>query len=269
MPLPRLHWSVDGAAYKWSKELTAVAGTFTSNERAILDGSSTSIDAVAVDDGFIVRLGGSTNVDRIGVRISCGGGPVSAIVQYSTDSTNGIDGTWGTLTSVSVPTEAPIQYAEYTFAPVTCAWLRCSPVQGWSSTLFSFFIFGEVVSPAYAFYDAAGNAQLNTAAYPLAFSAAGNAADAHQQIAFNIKNTSLTTPHVYELTVNGYVSTDTAITDYFKLSLDAGSTKLRTVTTPSVAAESMCAVTLYMDLPAANNPADGYHYFAIDVVVVS
>jgi hypothetical protein len=156
---------------------------------------------------------------------------------------------------------------ELEITPVAASWLRVKISTGMSlsSVLRRFFLFGEYNTPLFEYWDENETAEINDD-YALSFPEAQNNIDFNESLAFKIKNTDAV-DHTYslELTATRYGG-DPPITNYFTLSNDGGSSKLPSITTANViAGEFSETINVYADVPAANNPADGWHYFSIKV----
>jgi hypothetical protein len=128
-----------------------------------------------------------------------------------------------------------------------------------------FFLFGEYASPLFEYWDENESAEIDDN-YALSFVEAENNLDYNESLAFKIKNTdSIDHTYTLELIATRYGG-DSVITNFFTLSNDGGITKPTTVTTASIPAGGFSEViNVYADIPAGNNPADGWHYFSVKV----
>jgi hypothetical protein len=136
---------------------------------------------------------------------------------------------------------------------------------GINDEMFRFHLFGEYDSPNFEFWDAAETAEL-TDNYQ-ALDTAPNSEAYSDFIAFKIKNTDSAT-HSYTVTVVALkYGGDSIISNYFTLSDDDGATKESSLAISNLTASSFSdELRIYADISAANNPADGYHYYYAKIV---
>lgn len=146
-----------------------------------------------------------------------------------------------------------------------CRWLKDTHNSNYNYYNRAIHIFGEYQAPLYELWKVDESLEL-TDEYPLVMPDAPNDTDYSQRIQFKLKNID-TSSHSYSLSIVAarYIG-DSLITNYYKLSTDGGATKLTTVTITDLAAGAFSgAIDIWGNVIKANNPADGLHYFGIEV----
>lgn len=260
----RVHYAYDGSVvYLISGAGALIAQSLPNRQKlettpVITSGELTGFNGVAVN--FPV----AASIKKIGVKVRSPG-TIGYDVTVSSDSTNGVDGTWTNVLALSSP-PPDRAYTEYGLLELSCTWLKLKRRDTSQGEIFSCFLFGEYNAPRFEFYNEAGSEELS-GNYPLTFPNASNLNDYSQVQKFRIKNTTAA-PHTYSLQVNPLRSGgDTVITTNFKLSLDNGANKFNSVTTAQVQpGELSDVVSLFADVLRASNPADGDHYWYVDAM---
>ena len=257
----RIHWAFDGTLAYWGHSTLSTRQAIATDARDILDGdlSKTSYVLPPSDHPWLlVNFPSPVAIDKIGLRRS-GTSPV--VVRVSNDSTDGFDGTW---TPVLEGAGYDVVGVYQLFFPTVQAasWLR---IEASRVNNYNVHLFGEYVSPRFEYWNSSGTAEL-TDDYPLTMANAPNLDDYHGNTQFRLKNTD-TSPHSYSLSVKSLrYGGDAIITNNYTLSVDGGSTKLATVAISNLAPGELSGVIdVFGDVIKANNPADGYHYFWVDV----
>lgn len=262
----RIHWSTDGTlAYFWLSQLMSRTALSAADKQIIDSQPYQETNAGVWADGIILGFPKNIKIEFIRVCHTGGTSNFAKDVWVSTDSTNGLDGTWTQIvTNVSY---TAYQYTELTASSViNCRWLRIKhhAMPAENTYARSVHIFGEYQSPRFEFWDAAGSAEL-TAEYPLSLDDAENGSTYTDYVAFKLKNTD-SASHDYSLSVVPLkYGGDSIVSNYIKLSTDSGSNKSTTVTISGLAAGNLSGeIRLYGDLTAVQNPGDGLHQFAVD-----
>lgn len=260
----RIHWAFDGTLAWEGLSSTSTKTALSAATMNFLDGDTTQgsfLNLNSSHDRFIFNFPGSVQIDKVGIRSYDSGRNFS--LEISNDSTDGFDGTWTEVLSLSGYTTGGVMQF-YSPTATSALWLRIN-VSGNSLRAYNIQLFGEYDSPRFEFWNTAGTAEL-TAEYPLAMANAPNLDDYAGTAQFKLKNTD-SVQHDYSLTIKAVrYGGDTTISDNYTLSTDGGSTKLATVTISALAAGSLSGVIdVYGDVLKANNPADGYHYFVVDL----
>lgn len=259
----RIHYYFDGTkVYRQHKD-TGVKEEISTTNKQILDGdtySSSSYSGLYGSDDYQLLMNFPDTIQISAIKFKASG-TTAFDVWVSTDSTDGWNGTW---TQVLDSNYTPA-YAYQIFNPtvLNAKWLRVYPPN--VGYIFCLHLFGEYQSPRFEFWNSAGSAELS-AEYPLAMANAPNLQDYAGNAQFKLKNTDSST-HSYSLSILAVkYGGDAVIADHYKLSTDGGTTKLGTVTVTALAAGALSGVIdVYGDVVKAHNPADGYHYFVIDV----
>lgn len=157
-------------------------------------------------------------------------------------------------------------YFEVTGSPRQCKWIRMRST-GDTLSIITFFVFGYYNdSPElnYKFYNVDGVTELINTDYPLTFTPIGNKSYTPKTLDFKIKNVD-SLPHNYTVTVSALKYPSDVVTNYLTLSYGASAT-------PSIQINGIASndftntITLHADLQPAQNPADGIHFFYINVV---
>lgn len=262
----RLHWAFDGSKlYNYNSTLETKSAAVSQSDMDILDGDA-AIASYVYDSDFcayrLVNFPIPVNLTQIYFKHNYDITPF--YIYTSTDSTDGLDGTWALSVNSSYTANS---YSSYSLAANNVTWIRISASAYNARRTYCLHIFGEYATPRFEFWDSAAANEL-TGDYPLVLSDAPNTSDYHGTTNFRIKNTDGTNTHNYSLTIRKVKYTaDDVIASYYTLSKDGGSTKNATITLSGVAGGSCCSETLSVwgDVTVAHNPADGYHYFVIDV----
>lgn len=272
MSLGRIYYSKDGTI-AWALHPGDVTrGQMSSGNLTKIDSDPNNSQWVSLYDHVWAGRGIAWNfpvpvsVSKFGFAMGSGGSLGSFLVQYSLNSTTGLDGTWTTL---SGPTTHPAStYLEYSFSPVSTQWLRfhCNSPIG-TNGLRAVLIFGEYTSERFQFWDVTETIKLSTDSnYPLSLPDAPNNTLYGNYKSFKIKNNDAAT-HSYTVYIDALkVGGDSIVSNYFRLSSNGGGTKTTTLTISNLAPGAFSTeLRLYVDVPSANNPADGYHYYAVRV----
>lgn len=194
-------------------------------------------------------------------------------IWVSSNSTNGYDGTW-TVALPDTGVYQPWTLTEFSITPTNCTWMRIYKNDlhyNYPYTRFcSLHLFGEYQGSdeRFQFWNAAGNAQL-TGHYPLDFPQSTMLSDYNEVKSFTIKNIT-DSAHTYAISITSLTAAaDSLISNYWRLSLDGGTTKAPSITTPSVAAGAISGpITVCANFLKTQNPGDGYHYWYISVAEV-
>jgi hypothetical protein len=274
MPARRLHWAVDGTrGWRLTSWNPGTKVEWSANEKRSVDDDMYNWNTgghPGCHNGIILQFPAPVTLERIKGQLTAAWDPIRIYnIEVSADSNDGFDGVWlpvGTGTQGNSP-----MYFDLSLVPISgVRWLRAAIVADWQDNYngcAGFWVFGSYDEPRWEFYDASGVSVLNYPDHPLTFPDAANDVDYHQYLEFKIKNLDVAT-HSYSLTV--YVlkyNGDSIISNYIKLSKDGGSTKSTTITLTGLSAGVFSdVIRVYADMTAAQNPADGYHSFMIDVV---
>jgi hypothetical protein len=189
----------------------------------------------------------------------------SITVEVSTDTTNGIDGNWTEVLSAGV-TGTAYEYSEFAISPLSAPWLRINILTStWNDNIRSLFIFGEYDAPRFEFWDEDGLIEL-TNNYPLLMANAPNFEDYHGAKGFRLKNTD-SVAHTYSMVVAAVkYGGDAIISSNWTLSDDGGINKNGSLVLGALdAGEVSGVIGVYGDVLIADNPADGYHWFVVQV----
>lgn len=264
----RIHWATDGTnlwSYVAATMVRRAAASLDQRQR--IDGDLLGTISTYLNgdnrDSFVFNFPHPLTLAKIGLKApdSLTGGNAFSI-QISSDSTDGMDGTWTTLASNQ--TYSAGTYTTYSVTPTACSWLRIHHPSSYFQP-YALHLFGDyATSPPFEIWDAAGSAKV-TADY-LDFGTCLNTVNNNKTVGFQIKNTSGATKSftatVTAIHYGGDVLSGGAVT----LSTDGGNTKNSAVTISNLADNTLSGViTFCLDLPASSNPADGIHYIAADV----
>lgn len=257
----RIHWAFDGTLI-WRMTGAWARTALTATEKSIADADASLNSEVNLDpdDYLLFNFPSPVAIDQVGLKM--GNATANIVFAVSSDSTNGQDGTWDEVLTESLTTANVLQFFSPTATPAT--WLRIF-FPATTTRVKSCQLFGEYQAPRFEFWNAAGTAEL-TDNYPLAMASAPNLDDYFGNAQFKLKNTD-SVPHDYSLTIKTVrYGGDTVIADNYKLSVDGGTTKLQTVVVAGIdPGELSGVIDVYGEVVKANNPADGYHYFVVDV----
>jgi hypothetical protein len=261
----RINWSVDGSLGYRINVGSQTRWAMSGSDMTKLDGlpiyNNTSLDLNGIY-GAGINFPSTLYIEKISV-ILTKASTLSASV--SSDSTNGLDGNW-TVVASGVSYSSPL-FALDIPIDATCTWVRFAQS---SSIGFvdEFHVFGEYDSPSFEFWNLSETQELSDG-YSLLLENAQNHSDYSDYEPFKIKNTNTDgVPHSYAITVTPIkYGGDSLITNYFTLSEDNGATKVSTINIVELQPGAFSAeLRVYADIPAVNNPADGYHYFTVKVV---
>jgi hypothetical protein len=256
----RIHWAFDGTlAYSIDQGIgSRTAMPAATMNRFDSDPTQATKVGFGLSETLAFNFPSPVAIDQIGIRAA---GNYAFTAQVSSDSTDGVDGTWEEVGYFAYSNFPALQF----FAPTATAatWLRL--IFPNNAEYYNLFLSGEYQAPRFEFWNAAGTAEL-TSEYPLAMASAPNLDDYAGSAQFKLKNTD-GDPHSYSLTIKAVrYGGDTVITDNYKLSVDGGTNKLLTVVVGSIDPGNLSGVIdVYGEVAKANNPADGYHYFVVDV----
>ena len=214
---------------------------------------------------FMANFPDSVSIDKIGIKHQ-GSGEVT--IKVSSDSLDGIDGTWITYSIGSINNN---EYTELS-APVTEAkWLRVlvNHIEFGSDNCYALWLFGEYQNPRFEIWDETETNKLNTVNYPMSdsFITAYNDTDFNETASFKIKNLS-GSAKAYTVSIGAIrYDGDTFISTYGRVAEDDGVLDWNTsITTASVPYEGFSnPINIKYEFLKANNPADGYRYFTINV----
>lgn len=209
MSSKRIHWAFDGTvASFWTYNYT-IYGVLTSGNRYTLDADASHTDLVdcETDDkwGVVLNFPDTILLDKFTVR-GYPGNPHQAqnlpiLVDVSSNSTNGIDGTWSTVYAGTISYTAENIVS---ITPVSCKWFRIRSTDTYygytGMQLRQLNIFGEYQTPRFEFWDTTETTKF-TANYPLDMADAPNYADYNGSISFKLKNVDSST-HSYNLNLN-------------------------------------------------------------------
>lgn len=270
----RIHWSFDGTQAYAVNTVSGVGTrhTLTAVQRNQLNdlpqaGYGYNIGALsdpygAQANALIFNFPSPVEIDKFGIfEVS----PEIFTVEVSNNSTNGLDGAWTVVGSAVA--NAASAYSEHAVSIQSASWLRLTTTVGtWWGSCSCLLLFGEYTTPRYEFWEDDNSAEL-VDNYPLLMPIAPNHEDYHGVLGFKLKNTH-SEAHNYSLIIKAVnYAGDATITNYFTLSKDGGQNKAASIAISNVAAGSFSEVIeVYGDVPQANNPADGYHYFVIEVI---
>jgi len=266
----RLRWSVDDCtAYMWTTS-SGVKSLMTAGNEEILDGDQYSGNTVDfTGKGLMIHLPGTVAINTMKLKFNQSS--TSIKIEVSTDSTDGLDGTWSTV--INNGTYLTPNYTTFSMNDALATWIRLSNTNGGS--IYCAHVFGTYTSPKIEVWRADKAAEY-TSEYPLAFPNIPDSANFSNYVDFKIYNKD-GSAHSYTVTVGAVkYNGDAVITNYFKLSLDNGVTKATSVTARSEANVAIPVpsngysqtIRLYADILKQNNPADGYHFFTLVITEV-
>jgi hypothetical protein len=260
----RLRWSYGGKAWPLDMSIMLRGTEFTASNRKLLDGDPYDSNKLNTGTygGIIVQLPQIANITQI---ITKRDESSTGAIQVSNDSTDGIDGTWTTVVTSGTITANVWHTLTFSSSP-DCRWIQDKHNSGLGSqNTFGLWIYGVYKAPLYEFWDVGESARF-TSEYPLSLAEALNSSDYSEKLQFKLKNTDSST-HDYSLSIiKAKYSTDSFVTNKIRLSVDGGSTKLTTVTVSSLGAGLFSgAIDIWCDVLIADNPADGYHYYSVEV----
>lgn len=201
----RIHWAFDGTVgYIWESTATT-AGVLTSSEKNTLDATSSHSDFVNCHTGnrwgAILNFPDTIIIDKFTFRgFPDAGTNIDTIVEVSSTSTNGIDGTWATAYTGTLITNTENIVS---ITPVSCTWFRIritGTYESWGIDIRQLNIFGEYQTPRFEFWDTTETTKF-TANYPLDMADAPNYADYNGSISFKLKNVD-SSAHSYNLNLN-------------------------------------------------------------------
>jgi hypothetical protein len=271
----RINWSKDGTILWRSKDNgLSIYNALTQSEMDALDSDPLYNPAGVFNTGqssnnwLCFNFPQEIEIDKIQI---AHGGDDSSIkyIEVSSNSNSGIDGQWTSIwTADYIPESTLIQDVLIT-NPTPGTWLR---MKNWKASvasnhsIYKLLLFGEYTSSRYEFWNISETQQL-TEDYPLLLENAPNHTDYTDYEPFKVKNTD-SIQHSYEITIQAIrYGGDSLVTDYFTLSEDSGATKVTTITITNLQPGGFTPeLRIYADIPSVNNPANGYHYFAIKVV---
>ena len=263
MALPRIRYSVDGTVV-YQLSLTGVKDVFSSDSKYKIDGDQYKDDNVEIGARYLLfNFPDTVQIDKVGLKMYSAQSNISFLI--STDSTDGIDGSWSTLLTDSL--DYAYTYQEFALTPTNATWLKLTQSGGFDGTHFKcVHLFGEYQNPLFELWNTGESAELNTVEYPISLPDAPNTGAYSQYFAFKLKNVDAS-QHNYSLNLSQLrYGGDSTITDNFKLSTDSGSTKLATVTISALGAGLFSSeVRIYGDVSQVNNPANGKHYYSLKI----
>lgn len=196
--------------------------------------------------------------------------------QVSSNTTNGIDGTWDTVCPQQTCNVLQVPYV-FNCTPTSTRWLRWymtgynlsadyDKIDDWAPSYIN--LYGEYDTETYALYDNAGTPELITDwnnFLSLGDAYSHDLFSANKQ--FKIKNLD-SVSHTYEIVSESgrYPFNDSLILSYYTISNDGGVTPVTSLTTASVApGEFSEVIDVNFNLPAINNPSNGKHFMRITV----
>jgi len=267
----RLRWSQDGTrlyGYDILNPLTRNEKTAT--DKTNLDNDKTwpgAVDTNGWHTSWIMQFPAIVQISKLIANFTNYGGGNN--IKISSDSTDGVDGSWTVVNTDSIPTLNV--YQEFTLSPVSdCRWMKFTIYQDYHGIpLRALWLFGEYIDRYFEFWDSSESAEF-TAEYPLALPDARNDADYSERVQFKLKNVD-SVQHDFTVSIAAVrPGGDSTVTNYITLSDNGGSSKSSSVNISALGAGAFSTtLDVWGDLLKANNPADGHHYFAINVEVTA
>lgn len=271
MSLPRINWGKDGTAL-YELDNANIKTAYIQDDKNILDGDLYKSDTIGKKNAtgsynLLLNFPDTITINKIGIKIS---NPSSWDGEQwslwaSSDSTDGIDGTWTEVYEFARPTV--YAYTEHVVEIIDIRWLK-GPTVNNSQTWYNFSVFGEYTDPDFELYDSNGTERLSSDYLFTETTNISNVSDYSGRKQFKVKNDT-DTPHTYTITLEPLkYGGDIIISNYFSLSVDDGTTKAQSVTTSEVAPGELCEeiVDIWTDLLAIDNTGDGWHYFSINII---
>ena len=226
MSSKRIHYAFDGTlAYDYNRT-TGTKSAISTSSKYTLDGDATNGDYIMFENGGIIfNFPDTLSLDKIGWKDDSES-PTNGtlIIEGSTNSTDGLDGTWATLKTVD-PIPSDVVYVEWAITPTNVTWLRfrrTSTDTTFDLKVFNLHIFGEYQAPRFEFWDTTETTKF-TANYPLDMADAPNYADYNGSISFKLKNVDAST-HSYNFNLNSIkwndsldLVKDVTIDNYFQI----------------------------------------------------
>lgn len=267
MPYPRIRYSLDGTICYTYKPNSNTRENFTTANKQVLDGDLSKTDFVSIADGyyydvFMANFPDDIIIDKIGIKHGYSG---TITIKTSSNSIDGTDGTWTTVGSGSITANT---YTEFTVTSSATRWLRVHHDGGLNQQVcYAIWIFGEYQNPRFELWNEGSTAKLNTTAYPLSYPTAYNDVDNLETNKFKIKNLT-DSAKTYTVAIGAVrYEGDTTITNYTRVAEEDGDISWTTsLVTASVASGAFSnTIDAKLELTKANNLADGYHYFYVSV----
>jgi hypothetical protein len=269
---PRIHWAWDGMRlYPWNTTNHTVGTELDEATRLALDDDEFIASGYDPGSGLALQFADLVQLHSVKVIFIAAVSPLKVYICADDVPGNydpvGHPETWTQILNQTYTTG--YSYIEFSFSPIADAkWVL---IDGEGVNIYTLQLFGEYPSPKFEFWNTGETAELNTLQIPLPMPNAPNSVDYHQYLNFKIKNTD-SSAHTYSLGIYAIkTGGDTFITNYFTLAkYSDGYTKAGSITLASIAAGNFSEnLRVYGDFVKNANPADGKHYFVINVTETS
>lgn len=268
----RINWAADGTFFYWG-ETDESRFTPSQTVKNILDADDSSASTVDLDSQgilyrgrwFIWNFKQPVTIDKVKYRNTATDGfsAQTLTAQYSTNTTNGIDGTWynigsdGNFRSVNITQTLNV-------TPTSTQWFRLE-LSGQTN---SYYMYRHYTAALHLFgsYDSS-NLELHdtldtviTDDTFLNFSVANSGLPYLESKVFKIKNNTAET-HKYDVSVvTSTYAADSLISGQFTVD-DGVTSGAATLQTADVLPGAYSAnITVHADIPTVNNPANGLHF---------
>lgn len=270
----RINWSKDGTK-AYTIQTNNSISELNSTNKDLLDGDPAwtggEVGAGWGNEGtrLAFNFPQPITIDKIQLMHTCDGGNTH-VMDVSSNSTNGVDGSWVTVESGSIGSGLYVQTFNIT-TPTEARWFRIRVYGGSAGSYFRWqrwCMFGEYSNPYIEYWDATESA-LITDNYEV-FDTATKESDYTFFKSFKIKNVhpDLQT-HSYSLLIDPlWYGGDSFITNYWSLSDKGAATvpgdKVTTLALTDIPYNGFSAeIRVYGDFTIAQNPANGYHYWYV------
>lgn len=190
----RFRWSQDGTVKKWLDPRYNTLTAFAAVDDKLDADQWDATDRINYDSAYAritLIFPAPRTISAIGFRSTQPQNAAEA--QYSTDTTDGIDGTWYPLV-LSGGIAQTNTYIKLTCTPTSCVGFRFWHSGGWAESICH--LYGDFTAPQFNLCDTSGN--VLDADYPFIFSGFGNNQDRSGTTSFKIKNNSGAN-HTYQL----------------------------------------------------------------------
>lgn len=271
--MTRIIWSRNGASgYKQSYlgALTVQTQTVVNKLDSDFYESTTMADAVASDQYFTINLPATATIEKLGLKYIKSFYNSGSIIIETSLNNDGITGFTTFYSGACVYND----YHEVSGAPVQCKWIRIRTAAGGQGFFLSnLFLFGNITltgneSIHYKLYDLDLLTELTSPDYLLDYGNIGNRENFLTALQFHIYN-DFNFNKTYILTIVPLkYPTDSVITNNVKLSYaGAGFESALSQIQFTVNANSFSdTVSVFANIESINNPADGKHFFYVDIV---
>lgn len=272
MSFPRINYAKDGTRLYCKNLNTNTKIAYAQGSLNILDGDTTSTSYVGKASNetnyrILFNFPDLINISKVGIKTmpASGTGQMTNLsILYSSDSTDGIDGTWVEHNTLFSANDA--EYTEWEINISNIKWIAMPSFSGVNS-FYSIFIFGEYISPRFEVWDVNGTQELKSGDFTFGITNISSNYDYEGKSSFKVKNTTEYTKNYSISILPLKYGGDTVITDNFFLSKDAGVTKLQSITIYDVLPNTLSQdiIDIYASILAINNPGDGNHLYTVVV----